>query len=265
MTGAENITGVFVFGSPRSGTSAMSWALAQHPDMWTSSETDFLLPLFGRGNLDRAYRISFDRPDDGWLRKHGVDRAEFAAYLGRGVAALYASRSEAPVWVDSSPGYLLMARELGELLPDARFLHLVRDGRAVVSSMLGSGFPSPWSRSFRKACDTWCHFILRGIEAEEVLGERILRVPHARLLDEPEAMLAEVLRFLGLPQHSGPAGFIAGSRINSSYDNDGSEDIRRPKDTSSLREERWRSWSWLRQRSYARICGTAHRAVGLAL
>jgi len=265
VTGTEGRWGVFVFGSPRSGTSALSWALAQHPDVWTSSETDFLLPLFGRGNLDRAYRSSCDRPDDGWLRKQGVERAEFAAHLGRGVAALYASRSEAPVWVDSTPGYLLMARELAELLPDARFLHLVRDGRAVVSSMLRSGFASPWARSFTIACTTWRHFILKGMEAEEALGKRILRVPHARLLVEPGAMLAEVLRFLGLPLHSGPAIFIAGSRINSSYDNERSEDIRRVKDTASLREERWRSWSWLRRRSYKHICGDAHRRLGLAL
>ncbi|EGV18145.1 sulfotransferase family protein [Thiocapsa marina] len=257
------MTGVFVFGAPRSGTSALSWALAQHPGMWVSSETDFLLPLFGRGNLDRAYRVSFDRPDNGWLRKHDVARAEFAAHLGLGVAALYASRSTAPVWVDSTPGYVLMARELAELLPDARFLHLVRDGRAVVDSMLHSGFTSPWARSFATACATWRHFVVKGLEAEKMLGDRILRVSHARLLSEPQTMLEEVLSFLGQPQHPGPAAFIAGSRINSSYDNERPGDIRRAKDTASLHVERWRSWSWMRRVRYAGICGTVHRTAGL--
>ena len=40
--------GVFIIGCPRSGTSVFSWALAAHPNFWTSAESDYLADLFGR-------------------------------------------------------------------------------------------------------------------------------------------------------------------------------------------------------------------------
>ena len=46
---------VFVIGSPRSGTSVTAWALHQHPELWTSHETEFLRELFGENRPHRAY------------------------------------------------------------------------------------------------------------------------------------------------------------------------------------------------------------------
>lgn len=42
--------------------------------------------------------------------------------------------SNAPVWVDSSNALPWIVKPLYELFPNARFIHLVRDGRKVVSS-----------------------------------------------------------------------------------------------------------------------------------
>lgn len=42
--------------------------------------------------------------------------------------------SAAPVWVDSSNALPWIVRPLYELFPQARFIHLIRDGRKVVSS-----------------------------------------------------------------------------------------------------------------------------------
>ena len=46
-------------------------------------------------------------------------------------AVLY---SNAPVWVDSSNALPWIVKPLYELFPNARFIHLIRDGRKVVSS-----------------------------------------------------------------------------------------------------------------------------------
>ena len=63
---------VFVIGCPRSGTSALSWALAEHPKMWTSAESDFMHQMFKGNMLFDVYKNSMDRPDTGWLKKNGV-------------------------------------------------------------------------------------------------------------------------------------------------------------------------------------------------
>ena len=54
-------------------------------------------------------------------------------------------KSRGKRWVDQSPSYTLIASELARLFPDAQFLHIVRDGRRVVNSMIRSGFEEPWA------------------------------------------------------------------------------------------------------------------------
>ncbi len=56
---------VFIIGSPRSGTSVLAWALAQHKDFWTAGETDFLFHLFGQGRLETAWAASGGSGDGG--------------------------------------------------------------------------------------------------------------------------------------------------------------------------------------------------------
>lgn len=44
---------VFVIGVPRSGTTIVAWALAQHTRFWTSEESQFMWDLFGDAHLKR--------------------------------------------------------------------------------------------------------------------------------------------------------------------------------------------------------------------
>lgn len=98
---------VFVIGCPRSGTSALSWALAEHPKMWTSAESDFMHQMFKGNMLFDVYKNSMDRPDTGWLKKNGVTYREFASYFGVGIDAMFRSRSRGLIWVDQTPGHTL--------------------------------------------------------------------------------------------------------------------------------------------------------------
>lgn len=50
------------------------------------------------------------------------------------------SRSGKPIWIDTTPLNLIRAREITELLPGARFIHMVRDGRDVAASVIRE----PW-------------------------------------------------------------------------------------------------------------------------
>lgn len=254
---------VFVIGCPRSGTSAFSWALAQHPDFWTSAESDFLQLLFGRSHLQHSYQVAFDRPDDGWLRLNGVDYAEFCSYLGRGLDELFKSRSGGRRWVDSSPGYTLIVPDLALLFPQARFIHLVRDGRAVVNSMLNSGFDMDWAADFGRACFTWAHYVRKGIEFESGLPGRVLRVQHAQLVDDPAATCSDILRFLGAPLSTACADFLASSRVNSSYGNASIGDIRVVKDPSALKERPWDAWSEELHAQFRDVAGASMQLAGI--
>ena len=54
---------VFILGAPRSGTSILVWALAQHPEFWGSAESNMLYHLFGDGHLGRCSRDCGSSPE----------------------------------------------------------------------------------------------------------------------------------------------------------------------------------------------------------
>lgn len=232
---------VFVVGCPRSGTSALAWALAQHPAFVTGPESNFLWHLC----RERRVRLAWEdahRVADGWLARKQVGWEEFAAAVGSGLQRLFESRAGGRRWVDSSPENVLIAEDLAALFPTARFLHLVRDGRAVVSSMLRCGFPQPWAQDFDEACRTWAFYVTQGMRAQEVLRERMLTFSHRWLVEDTDAICRAIWRFLGEPAHPGPARFLRTQRINSSYDAENREDMKRPKSPDRLREKPWEEW-----------------------
>lgn len=255
---------VFIIGCPRSGTSALSWALAQHPGMWVSAESDFIQLLFGYGHMQQAYRLAHDRPDVGWLKKNEVGYTEFCAHMGLGVDRLFRSRSGGLRWIDSSPGYTLMATELALMFPQARFLHLVRDGRAVVNSMINSKFDMDWANDFERACFTWAHYAEKGLDFETILPDRVMRVGHAALMADAPGTCRSMLEFLGVQHDDTPARFLAEGRINSSYDNKTPEDIRVKKSLQRLKESPWESWSGEQQATFTRLAGAMMAATGFA-
>lgn len=208
---------VFVIGSPRSGTSILAWSLAQHGHFWTSSETDFLLHLFGQGRLESSLTAASQRPGGGWLSEQRVERDELFPLLGVGINALITSRSGGKRWVDQSPSYTLMASTLAELFPGAFFLHILRDGRRVVNSMVNSGFTLPWATDFGEAARTWAIFAERALNFAASMPSRCLTIRQEELAANPIEQFESILKFLGAPEQPTPAEFFAANRINSSY------------------------------------------------
>ena len=254
---------VFIVASPRSGTNALAWALAQHPMIWTSGESNFLLYLFGKGHLQGAYKKACMSSETGWLKANQVSFEEFAAHLGAGVDSLYRSRCQGKVWIEHTPMYSEFAADtLTVMFPHARFLHLVRDGRSVVCSMLNSGFRSWRARSFFVACFTWVISIRRGLALERACPGRTLRVRQEDMVDDPQRVIAEVLEFVGLRNDEHPVQFLKANRINSSFDNDDGKTIHDVKDTQALKVRRWSTWSYLRLLMFRCVAGGTMRALG---
>jgi hypothetical protein len=120
-------------------------------------------------------------------------------------------RSGARRWCEKTPRNVLLADKLSRMFPESRFVHVIRDGRDVVSSMLENGFwplaagPEFESLSrfsgqvtFEGARDYWIEVLrLARQVAGRVPASRYLEVRMEDLLSSPEASLQRVCSFLG--------------------------------------------------------------------
>ena len=88
---------IFIIGSPRSGTSALGWALGEHSQLATLVESSILAVLFQGRYAEKAYETAKARRNGrDWVMRYNVSRSEFVGYLGAGLNALMASRIPGP-------------------------------------------------------------------------------------------------------------------------------------------------------------------------
>lgn len=137
------------------------------------------------------------------------------------------------------------------MFPGAVFVHIVRDGRAVVRSM--SSFEDAlepetraavvdelpdWVGDFRSACTTWAEWVSTAASFADSHPERVVTVRNEDLAADPEAGFARVLGFLGVSQEREPALAFGRGRINSSFGRAaGDEDRAKPSWPAHLRDE----------------------------
>ena len=232
---------VFVIGSPRSGTSVLGWAIAQHQDMWTGPEADFPYQ-FGRSReLERIWNLCAKRKG-GWLDRHEVSREEYLASIGLGLDQLFRTRSKGQRWIDSTPANVLVAPMLAQLFPNAKFLHIVRDGRWVVNSLMRSGIDVRAAKDFTTATKTWRTYVNAGRKFGDAQPDRALEVRQEKMERNPESVMREVQCFLDLEHSDKPAEFLRTRRINSSYATTLRENLKET-NPNAVPKAPWQQWS----------------------
>lgn len=202
----------FIVGSARSGTSLLQVLLDAHPEIAIPPESHLFVRFSGifscYGDLrDRSNLRLFvkDLLRDARIREWGlrVSVEEFCApltsYAIRDVIShlfmLYARKEGKRRWGDKTP---LHARYLGDILavfPEAKIIHLVRDGRDVAESLkrVFKGKESVWANAHRWTRDVMaCH-----IFKQRVPVEAFLEVKYEELVRSPAQELNRIFRFLG--------------------------------------------------------------------
>lgn len=203
----------FVVACGRSGTTMLRVMFEQHPDIAIPPESYFPVSFFRRrdryaaddGGIDltvladallRHDRFLAWRVDEGLVRERLTGTAPDYPEAIRRVYALYAESHGKPRYGDKTPPFLMHMWMLAEQFPEARFVHLVRDGRDVVLSLRDQPFaPS----SFTGAAEYWAGRVRRARQAGERLGARRYReVRYEDLVADPEIELRGLCRFLEL-------------------------------------------------------------------
>jgi len=209
---APSVAPFFIVGSSRSGSTLLRLMLASHSRIAIPSETWYLIPLLEAFPFDRplvqsevSAAVSMMTDHYTW-RDMGLDAGEFrhrAASLSEArlrdlVEIVYRWHMEAEGksrWGDKTPAYIEIIPALAAMFGDAKFIHLIRDGRDVAKSFQRQGWHGPWMHGYTRE---W----LRAAELDRTLSttplnERILRVRYEDLVLYPEATLRRVCAFIG--------------------------------------------------------------------
>lgn len=235
---------IFIVGSPRSGTSIFTWCLGQHPNIYPLEETVWF-GKFAHG-LEAAYRIGSSRAERSQLSAMGITHERFFETFGRAIDELiheHRTRAKTKVapgvafarvrspadpksrWVDGTPENSFHVPRLRQLWPDARFIHLVRDARAVARSLCRFSRAGGRDHDPNEAYEKWVRHVRACIEAEEAGGSEVVhRLYHAELVESPEAALRRALAFAG-EAYDSACLLPLGTRINSSRVPDGDLDL----------------------------------------
>ena len=211
---------VFVVGCPRSGTTLLQRVLDSHPDLAVVNEAQFVPRVLDDRGLDagatltpamvaeaRSYR-RFQRlelPDDAveQAAARSSTYREFVSALFDAVAAARGKRKAG----EKMPDYVRFLPLLGDLFPDARFVHLIRDGRDVTLSLLnwarggkGPGRYLLWGEDpVGTSALWWAQRIIEGRRDGAALGPRYQEVCYEDLVRDTEGVARELAGFLDLP------------------------------------------------------------------
>jgi hypothetical protein len=129
------------------------------------------------------------------LRRLPADRPVTGPEAARAFYAAYAESVGKPRWGDKTPVYLKNMLAIQKGLPEARFIHIVRDGRDVALSVLGLLFGPD---SVDEAARRWKRKVLRGREQAARL-RHYREVRYEDLVADPGSTVRSVCEYLELP------------------------------------------------------------------
>jgi hypothetical protein len=213
----------FIVGCGRSGTTLLRRMLDAHPEIAITHETHWIPKRLERRTGLRpdgrvtpellSSLLSYDR-----FRRMDLDEGELLSlihaeppptYAGFVTAAfdLYGKAKGKALVGDKTPSYVTRIPMLHGLWPSARFVHLIRDGRDVVLSLLSwkrtklpSRVPGWREQPVIAAALLWDCRVRLGIEAGRGLGPRhYYEIRYESLTTRPAEESARLCEFLGLP------------------------------------------------------------------
>lgn len=194
----------------------MRMMLDSHPAVAIPPETWFVpyvIAAFERGPLSADEVVEEVVRHSSW-DDFGLDPAQLrerleshgtldAATALRAFYEIWAARAGKPRWGDKTPTYVTEMVRVQAVLPEARFVHLIRDGRDVVLSLRGVGLlpggPAELARAWKRS--------VRRARRQAASLHGYLEVRYEELVRSPEPTLRRVCELLELPWEPGMLQF----------------------------------------------------------
>lgn len=194
---------IFIGGFPRSGTTLMRAMLDAHPDIRCGQETRVIpkILLHIPRMLNMFSKVENTRREEAGVTQELLDSAVAAL-----IAEIIAKHGDpAPRLCNKDPLTFRNLSYLARLFPKSKFVFMVRDGRAVLNSIIDRkiGIRGMYSPRNNENYDpegllrAWNVAVSNMNEQCEQLGQvRCLRIPYEHLVLFPSASMKIVLEFV---------------------------------------------------------------------
>ncbi|MGH3146282.1 MAG: sulfotransferase family protein [Rubrobacter sp.] len=226
---------LFIVGCPRSGTTLLRRLVDAHPLIAIPREQHWLAKWFERRKgvtpegtvtpeliddlleYEKFVRLGIGREDLEGLMASG-QAISYASFVSS-VFDLYGQARGKPLVGDKTPAYVRSIPTLSSLWPEARFVHITRDGRDVCLSAIN------WDRSARladrfstwredpvtTAALWWEHMARAGHEAGGQLAPGLYHeLRYETLIRNPEGACRKLCEFLEVPYEDAMLHFHEG-------------------------------------------------------
>ena len=198
---------VFVLGCPRSGTTWVQRLLSCHPRVRTGQESNLFIDSIGL-QLRRWRRgLSLKERSGVGLACYftEVEMLELLReFMLKLLKRMLEPLNDGEIFVEKTPDHALYLAEIIELLPASRIIHVIRDPRDVVASLLaasrGWASESLWApRSAREGAKLWMKSVNTVRKTiKHTRSKQLLEVRYEDLYDSPVPTLRGIAEFVGL-------------------------------------------------------------------
>jgi hypothetical protein len=228
-----SIDPIFVIGSTRSGTTMLVRLIRKYFHINFGPETQFIVRYYNclqaYGDLSivsnfsrlaedisrerffkRAYRNFNYVFDIGKLKQSSVDKT-YSALLSY-IFSQFAEQQNMVRWGDKTPAYSHDLPVLNKLFPNAKYIHIIRDGRDVALSQFNIHFGP---KNAFTAAKEWKNIGYKvNAFSEQIEDDRFIEFRYEDILTDPIPFFSQLIPFLSIDDSEGKVLATIKSNIN---------------------------------------------------
>ena len=184
---------IFLVGAERSGTTLLRLMLDHHPQIAFHSEFEFAVDYFRGNNWPLLHRYYECLETDRLFQSSNFELDFSLSYPQLVNSFLVQKRERTGKSFVGATVHRHFARLL-QIWPDARFIHIVRDGRDVARSCINMN----WAGNVWTGSDRWLEVEQLWSQLKETISpERYTEVRYETLITEPAKTLTSLCNFIG--------------------------------------------------------------------
>jgi glycosyltransferase involved in cell wall biosynthesis len=186
--------------------------LDAHPNLAVGPECPWIGGSYGKlTSFKDLYRSLVSDQRGPGKNFSGITDDHIALALGNAISAILSSYAHAKGkkrWIEKTPNHITDIPFIVKLFPQAKFIHIVRDGRDVACSSFKER--ATWgpdlvngnekiSNTRLNALQRWCCWILEFEKWKKQHVLDVIEIKYENLVSAPETVLKQVLDFIGEP------------------------------------------------------------------